>query len=242
MRRSFRIDSRNKTKEDVEREIALHLDLRAKEFEATGMSPEVARAAALEAFGDRMEIESEVTQIHEQTLERRRSSEWMSELQQDLRVGLRMLRRSPAFTIIAVLTLAVGIGANTAIFSVLRSVLLRPLPYAQPEQLVQIWTDHRALGRPEPEWLAPPDFIDLRDGNKTFTAMSAVGGFAPDITGAGDPESLAGLSVSGNFFSMLGTAPAGGRLFTMSDDDASAPPVVVLSHALWKRRFGSDPT
>src|SRR3954469_2250055 len=161
MRRSFRIDSRHKSKEDVEREIALHLELRAKEFEATGMSPEAARAAALEAFGDRMEIESEVTLIHERTLERRRSREWMEELRQDLRVGLRMLRRSPAFTLIAVLTLAVGIGANTAIFSVFRSVILRPLPYAHPEQLVQIWTDHRARGRPEPEWLAPPDFIDL---------------------------------------------------------------------------------
>ena len=242
MKRTFRIDTSNKSKADVEREIALHLELRAREFEAAGMTPEAARAAALEAFGDRQEIEMEVKGIHQRTVERRRSREWTAELTQDLRVGLRMLRRSPAFAVIAVLTLAVGIGANTAIFSVLRSVLLRPLPYAQPEQLVQLWADHRQLGRAEPEWLTPVDFIDMRDGNHTFSAMAAYGGWAPDITGSGDPESLNGLSVSGNYFSMLGTSPAAGRLFSPADDDAAVAPVVVLSHALWARRFGSDPS
>jgi len=240
MRRSFHIDSANKSKQDVERELALHLELRAKEFEAAGMSPQAARDAALEAFGDHREIESEVQGIHDRTIKRRRSREWMDELRQDLRVGLRMLRRSPAFAIVAVLTLGVGIGANTAIFSVLRSVLLRPLPYAHPEQLVQIWSDHRALGRAEPEWLTPPDFVDLRDGNHTFSSMAAFVGWGPDITGSGDPESLGGLMVSGNYFTLLGTSPAVGRLFSPADDDAAAPPVVVLSHAFWTRRFGSD--
>jgi len=240
MRRTFRIDSANKSKRDVEREIALHLELRAKEFEAQGMSPEAARAAAREAFGDELEVESEVKELHDRNFKRQRSREWMDELRQDLRVGLRMLRRSPAFAIVAVLTLAVGIGANTAIFSVLRSVLLRPLPYSHPEQLVQIWTDHRALGRAEPEWLTPPDYIDVRDGNHTFSSMAAYYGWGPDITGIGDPESLGGMMVSGNYFSLLGTSPALGRLFSPADDDAAAAPVVVLSHAFWTRRFGSD--
>jgi len=240
MRRTVRIDTKNRSAKDVEREIALHLELRAREFEAEGMTPEAARAAALEAFGNRGEIDLEVKVIAERNLHRRRSREWVAEFRQDLRVGLRMLRRSRAFAVVAILTLSLGIGANTAIFSVLRSVILRPLPYANPEQLVQVWTDHRALGRPEPEWLSPADFADLRDGNKTFSAMAAFGGFAPDLTGAGDPESLTGMSVSGNFFSMLGTRPALGRLFLPADDDANAPQVVVLSDALWNRRFGSD--
>jgi putative ABC transport system permease protein len=242
MRRSFRVHGKNGSKKDVEREIALHLELLAKEFEEAGMTPEQARKAAVEAFGDRTEIESEVHVIHDRRIDRRRAQEWRDELKQDLHVGLRMLRRSPAFAIVAVLTLAVGIGANTAIFSVLRSVLLRPLPYANPEQLVQVWSDHRAIGRAQPEWLTPPDFVDLRDGNRTFTAMAAYQGWGPDITDAGEPESLTGMLVSGNFFSMLGTTPALGRLFSMADDDAAAPPVVVLSHALWTRRFGSDPS
>jgi predicted permease len=241
MRRTFRVDSTNKSNQDVEREIALHLELRAKEFEAQGMSPEAARAAAREAFGDQLEIESEVQELHDRNFKRRRSREWGEEVLQDLRVGFRMLRRSPAFTIVAVLTLAVGIGANTAIFSVLRSVLLRPLPYSHPEQLVQIWTDHRALGRAEPEWLSPADYIDVRDGNQTFSSMAAYYGWGPDITGVGDPESLRGMQVSGNFFSLLGTSPAAvGRLVTPADDDAAAAPVVVLSHAFWTRRFGAD--
>ena len=240
MRRVFRLESRHDGRKDVEREIALHLELRAKEFEANGMSPEAAREAALEAFGDRMKIESEVSEIHEQAVQRERSREWVDELKQDLRIGFRMLRRSPAFAIVAVLTLAIGIGANTAIFSVVRSVLLRPLPYPHPEQLVQVWTDHRALGRSEPEWLAPPDFVDLRDGNRTFSAMSSYLGWAPDLTGSGDPESLTGMMVGGNFFSLLGATPTIGRLFEPADDDAAAPPVVVLSNSLWTRRFGSD--
>ena len=240
MRRPVRIESRSQSKKDVEREIALHLELRAKEFEASGMSPEAAREAALEAFGDRMEIESEVTEIHERAVQRQRFRDWTGELKQDLRIGFRMLRRSPAFAIVAVLTLAIGIGANTAIFSVARSVLLRPLPYPNPEQLVQVWTDHRALGRPEPEWLAPPDFVDLRDGNRTFSAMTSYSGWGPDLTGSGDPESLTGMLVGGNFFSLLGATPTLGRLITPADDDAGAPPVVVLSNGLWTRRFGSD--
>src|SRR6185503_2122990 len=240
MRRAVRVDGANRSKADVERELALHLELRAAEFEAAGMSPEDARRAAREAFGDRDKIESEVQVIHDRATDVRRSQEWRDELGQDVRVGLRVLRRSPAFALVAILTLGLGIGANTAIFSVLRSVLLRPLPYADPEQLVQVWSDHRALGRAEPEWLTPPDFVDLRDGNRTFSDLAAYLGWGPDLTGSGDPESLTGMQVSGNYFSMLGATPAVGRLFANSDDDAAATPVVVLSHALWVRRFASD--
>src|SRR3954462_1767033 len=183
MKRTFRVNDGGR--QDVDKEIALHIDLRAREFEAAGMTPEAARAAAMQAFGDAGAIASEVHGIHGDTVRQRRWRERRDEIMQDLRVGARMLRRSPAFSVIAILTLAIGIGANTAIFSVLRSVLLRPLPYPHSEQLVQVWSDHRALGREQPEWLTPPDFVDWRDQNRTFTTMSAYQGWGPDLTGNG---------------------------------------------------------
>jgi putative ABC transport system permease protein len=227
--------------EDVRREIELHLELRAREFEAQGMTPEAARTAAAEAFGDRRAIEAEVRHLRDDTVRTRGRREWVQELTQDARVALRGLRRTPGFTAVALLTLALGIGANSALFSVLRSVLLRPLPYPNAGELVQVWSDHRARGREQPEWLTPPDFVDWRDGNRTFAAMAAYQGWAPDFTGGGEPEALGGVAVSGNYFAVLGVGPALGRLLTMADDDAGSEPAVVLSDAVWRRRFGADP-
>jgi putative ABC transport system permease protein len=241
MKRVFRTPGDGDAPSDVEREIDMHIELRTREFQAAGMSPEDARRAALEAFGDRETIARELARIRSETVVVKRRRDWWSEVRQDLTVGARVLRRSPSFAAVALLTLALGIGANTAIFGVLRSVLLRPLPYVRSEQLVQVWSDNRALGRAEPEWLSPPDYADWRDANTTFSAMAAYQGWAPDVTGSGDPESLTGLIVSGSFFNVLGAKPVAGRLFTMSDDDASAPRVAVISHAYWERRFGADP-
>ena len=242
MKRIFRLpDTRKHVARDVNQELELHLELRAREFEAQGLSPEQARRAALHAFGDRESIENEVASIRTSTVRERQHRDWLGELKQDLTVGLRALRRAPGFTLVALLTLAIGIGANTAIFSVLRSVVLRPLPYRDPEQLVQLWTDHRARGRDAPEWLAPTDFIDWRNENRTFSGMAAYQGWAPDLTGDGDPETLTGLVVSGNFFDVLGARAAVGRTLTMQDDDPGVETAVVLSDGLWRRRFGADP-
>ena len=241
MKRIFRLPDGSKgAPRDVEREIDLHIDLRAREFEAAGMSRDDARRAALEAFGDRHAVASEVSGIRESTVRERQRRDWLEELRMDLIVGARILRRSPSFAIVALLTLAIGIGANTAIFSVLRSVLLRPLPYPQPEQLVQIWSDHRAIGRAQPEWLTPPDFIDFRDGNSTFASMGTYQGWGPDLTGSGDPQTVSGMLVSGGFFDVLQSRPAIGRLITRTDDDASAVRVVVLTYQFWQRQFGGD--
>ena len=241
MKRTFRLPNRaHRVSRDVNRELELHLDLRAREFEAQGMTPEAARRAALEAFGDREAIEDEVRSIRESTVRERQYHDWLDELRQDVIVGLRGLTRSPGFTIVALLTLAIGIGANTAIFSVLRSVVLRPLPYTNPDQLVQVWSDYRARGRETPEWLTPPDFADWRDQNRTFVGMAAYQGWGPDLTGDGEPETVGGLIVSGNFFDVLRAKPAFGRALTMQDDDPGTEPVVVLSDALWRRRFGAD--
>jgi len=227
--------------EDVKREIDLHLDLRAREFEAAGMSPSDARRAALAAFGDRKSIETEVTGMRTDTMREREKREYLAEVRQDVTVAWRMLRRTPVFTIVALLTFALGIGATTAIFGVVRPVLLRPLPYPDADRLVAVWSDHRALGRAAPEWLAPPDFEEWRDGNTTFDAMAAFRGWSPDLTGAGDPVSLSGLAVSGNYLELLGARAAAGRLLSMADDDAGAEPVVVISDGLWRRQFGADP-
>ena len=241
MKRIFRHpDSSRRVSRDVNRELELHLELRAREFEAQGLSPDESRRAALAAFGDRERIEQEVAAIRASTVRERQYHDWLGELRQDLVVGLRGLRRAPGFALVALLTLAIGIGANTAIFSVLRSVVLRPLPYANPEQLVQVWTDHRARGRDAPEWLTPTDFLDWRSENRTLAGMAAYQGWGPDLTGDGDPETLTGLVVSGNFFDVLGARAAVGRTLTMRDDDPGVETVVVLSDGLWRRRFGAD--
>ena len=241
MKRTFKPNSEKSAPKDVEREIDLHIELRAREFEAQGMTRDDARRAAIQAFGDLTAIANEVTDIRESTVRERQRRDWFDELRMDLLVGLRILRRAPSFTLIALLTLAIGIGANTAIFGVLRSVLLRPLPYPNADQLVQVWSDHRAIGRAQPEWLTPPDFADWRDQNSTFSGMASYQGWFPDLTGSGgDPETVGGLLVSGTFFDVLESTPSVGRLITKADDDTSAQRVVVLTHAFWQRRFGAD--
>jgi predicted permease len=227
---------------DVDREIENHLELRAREFEAQGMSPGDARQAALAAFGDRPMIEQEVREIRGNTVRTLQSRQWFHELKQDIGTALRGLRRAPGFAIVALATLALGIGGNVAVFSVVRSVLLRPLPYAEPSQLVQLWTDFRARGsRDQPEWLSPAQFRDWRDGNTTFAGLTVWQGWGPNLTGSGDPELLTGGGVTWNFLDVLGIEPAIGRDFVQADDDAGAAPVVILTDGLWRRRFGADP-
>lgn len=164
----------------------------------------------------------------------------MESLKQDLYYGLRMLWKSPAFTLIAVIALALGIGANTAIFSVVNGVLLRPLPYPQPEQLAMVWLDNRRQGIRD-DITSYPNFTDWRDQSKTFQGMAAVRGISANLTGSGEPEELRGASVSSNFFQLMGVTPALGRGFTIEEEQPGKDKIVVLSHALWLRRFGGDP-
>ena len=166
----------------------------------------------------------------------------MNTLLQDLRYGLRMLVNKPAFTLIAVFTLALGIGANTAIFSVVNSALLRPLPYPNAERLMTIWEDHRARNGPVHEWTSPPGFEDWRDQAKSFDHVVAFQGWQPTLTGQGEPEQLVGALVSHDTFAMLGVAPALGRAFRPEEDQRGVESVVIISHRLWQRRFGADPS
>jgi len=156
---------------------------------------------------------------------------------QDLRYGLRMLLKNSGFTIIAALTLALGIGANTAIFSVINAILLRPLPYAAPEQLVMVWESFPG-SRENP--VMPSNFADWRAQNQVFTDMAAWAPQTFNLSGGGEPEKLEGVGVTANLFALLGVEPILGRVFLLEEDRPGANQVVMISHSLWQRRFGGS--
>jgi len=157
----------------------------------------------------------------------------------DLRYALRLLRKTPVFTIAAIGTLALGIGANTTIFSLVQTMLLRPLPYQDPDQVVTVWEDRTAAGFPKNS-PAPGNYRDWRTMNRSFTDMAATAFAFANLTGDGAPELVIGRRVTANFFSVLGVQPLVGRTFTAADDTVGQR-VVVISHALWQRRYGGDP-
>src|SRR5579864_4456683 len=168
-----------------------------------------------------------------------RTVNWIVDSLQDLRFGLRMLRRSPSFTAISVLTLALGIGANTAIFTAVDRVLLRPLPYPQADRLMILWEDFRFIGFPRNN-LSPADYSDWKKMNSVFEDMAAVRYRTANLTTDGPPEMVLGRGVTADFFQILGVLPALGRPFTESEDHSDAP-VVLISSNLWRRRFNGDP-
>jgi putative ABC transport system permease protein len=161
----------------------------------------------------------------------------METLLSDLRFGIRMMTRSPGFTLVALITIALGIGANTAIFSVVNTVLLRPLPYHDADNLVVLWEKQDQIDQESPSL---PDFIDWRERNQSFEQMAVARRDNVNLTGAGEPERLLARQVTANFFSTLGVTPQIGRSFS-ADEEQSKTPVVLVSDSLWKRRFGSDP-
>src|SRR5262245_5351391 len=164
----------------------------------------------------------------------------MRTLFQDMRFGVRMLFKNPGFTLIAVVTLALGIGANTAIFSVVNAVLLRALPYPEPERLVRFWEINPGRG-----WLdfavSAPNFAEWRKQQSVCEQLTAYQFNTLNLTGGGEPERVAALSVTADFFSVLGVAPAHGRNFLPEEEQSGRNHVAILSDGLWGRRFGSDP-
>jgi predicted permease len=162
----------------------------------------------------------------------------MSNLAQDLRYALRQLSKNPGFTAVAVITLALGIGANTAIFSVVNGVLLNPLPYWQPNRLVALYSsDHDSAYSS----ISYPNFLDWAQGSRSFSSLAAFLTVGFNLTGAGEPESVRAAMVSASFFPLLSVEPTAGRLFLPEEDQLGARPVVLISGGLWKRRFGSAP-
>jgi len=216
--------------QDLDNEIETHLRLLTERYVRQGMTEAEAALAARRQFGN-------VTLLQEAHREMR-GIRFIETFVQDLRYGLRMLRRSPGFTFIAVLTLALGIGANTAIFSVVNAVLLRPLPYRDPDRLVML-NYYRAIMLND--FALAAEFLEWRDQAKSFEQIGAYRSDTSDMTGSGEPERLNAGFASADLFATLGVAPALGRSFTMEEDTTGGAQAVILSDKLWRRRFGADP-
>ncbi|HUA00089.1 MAG TPA: ABC transporter permease [Candidatus Aquilonibacter sp.] len=221
-------------------ELESHLQMHIDENRRAGMTPEEARRQALIQLGG-------VDQTKESYRDRRGVPS-LESLLQDVRFGLRMLRKNPGFTAVAILTLALGIGANTAIFSLTDQVLLRSLPVRNPRQLVELVSPGPEHGHTWSDGIqgssfSYPMFEDLRGTlGQSFSGVLATYPVTVDVSGLAAPERVAGELVSGNYFDVLGVAPALGRVFSMYDETAAGGnPVVVLTYGFWQRRFGSDP-
>jgi putative ABC transport system permease protein len=211
-------------------EMQFHLEQQIAENIAAGMSPEKARHAAMRTFGN-------VTLLEEDT---RRTWGWMwlEQFAQDLRFGARSLRKSPGFATVAILTLALGIGANTAIFSVVNAVLLRPLPYPDADRLAIIWS---GLGSVNRAVASTYELFEIRQRTKEFDQIGGIWVTNGTLPGEGDAEQVKVGVVTANFLPILCPRPALGRFFQPQDEAPNAPWAIVLSHGAWARRFGSDP-
>jgi predicted permease len=223
---------RTRVEQELSDELCFHLERLAEEKVAKGMTPAEARYAALRELGG-------VEQIKEECRDMRRVN-LVHDLLQDLRYGLRMLAKNPGFTAAAILTLALGIGANTAIFSVVYAVLLKPLPFRSPGQLVRVFEANDRAGIPA-EGCSYAEFQEWRRQNHVFSGMAGATAHELTLTGRGEPTAVRVGDVTADFFSVLGVAPFVGRTFLPADDQPGAAPVVVISEDLWRSRFGADP-
>jgi predicted permease len=232
--------------DEVDDELREHLAMLVRRLEHEGLSPEAARDAALHRFGDLATLRAECRTLAHDVEDQMKRQEFWQQLRQDIAYGTRTLRRSPLYTTIAVLTLAIGIGASTAIFSVVHAVLLRALPYRDADRVVVIWNGYREGGEISRTAIAPPEFADVLEQNRSFDAVAAVSRGAANLTGSCggsatcEPERVNSYTVSPNLFALLGATPALGRAFTDGDGAPGAEGVAVLSHSLWQHRFGGD--
>ena len=239
MKKSFRLsDVVPNAKKDVDDEVAFHLEMRTREFMEQGLPEAEARRRAEESFGDvaaiRGGLRSERTERNE---ERGRRELWTG-FASDLRFALRSLRHNKAFAIAAIATMALGIGANSAIFSIVNNVLLRPLPFAQPDRLVMLWGMYPNYGRTS---LSLPDFVDWRAQARGFDAVAAVHSTVFNYIGGEEPVQLRADRVTANFFDALGVRPMLGRGFRPDEEVGGDDYVVVLGHGFWQRQFAANP-
>jgi putative ABC transport system permease protein len=224
---------------DVDAELAFHLEMRIREIIEQGEPPDRARQLALQRFGDYDQSRSECLAIDERRKRHMTRTEYLTELRQDVGYAVRMLRRTPGFAFVAVLTLALGIGANSAIFSVVYGVLLESLPYRSADRLYQprmLYPD----GTPYTS-LSAADFMSVRDGNRVFEQVEAYATGVFTLLGAGEPQEVRGARVSDGLFDMLGLRLTIGRGFAVDEHRPGQGNFAVLDQGFWQRAFGGDP-
>src|SRR5947209_3451390 len=216
-------------------EMEFHIESMAEDLAAKGMSGQEARAAAHRKFGNMTQKSEEARSTW--------IARWMSDLTQDLRHSFRGMRRDAGFTAFTILIAGLGIGASSTVFSVVNALLIRPLPFRDPERLV--WVSNHDTAGLSGQTTQVGHFLDLREQNRSFSDMAAYFAFYGvgdnKLTGQGEPERLNGVPVSGNFFQLLGLKPEIGRLFSADECKWNGPKAVLLGHGLWARRFASDP-
>ena len=215
---------------DLEEELAHHLAMRERKYQADGLATSDVHSAARRRFGNATLLKEACREMW--------TFNSFERFWQDVRYGLRMLRKNPGFTAVAILTLALGIGANTAIFSVVNGVLLNPLPYPEPDKLASIYSRNDIFGQSSVSY---PNFLDWQRENRAFTAIAAFRNDDFSLTGSGQAARVPVRMISADYFSILGVQPALGRFFQAQEDRLGAPPLAILTEGFWKRRFGSDP-
>jgi predicted permease len=222
---------------EVRDEIAHHVELRTRELVDRGVDPARARHEALTRFGNVSELEARLTRLGEQRNRSYARQDWWEEFRQDVRFAFRQSRRQPGFAATAVLTLALGLGATTAIFSVVYAVILRPLPFADPSRTVMIFTKYNdALGG-----LAVGNFDYIRQRTTTLEDVAGVQYVTFNLTDDGTPERLVAAKTTWNLYDVLGVRPLYGRTYAKDEDRPGGPHVVMLSERFWRRRYAADP-
>ncbi len=229
---------RLRVEDEVDTEFAFHVEMRARELIEQGMDPDDARETAIRRFGDITRVNTTCRAIGKQRDKTMRRTEYFSELVQDVTFACRQLFANPGFTVVAVLTLALGIGATTAIFSAVQSVVLRPLPFPDSDRIVSIYEGTSGSR----DACSAGNYTDGIEPVSAFSAVTAQQFFSFNLSDGRDTERVIGGRVTAGFFNVFNLPPALGRVFTKEEDQPGREQVAVLSHRLWTRRFGADPS
>jgi putative ABC transport system permease protein len=227
--------------QEIDDELALHIEMRTRELVDRGMDPVLARELAMSRLGDIVSLKRTMRKLGRKREREMRVTQWLEELRGDLKFSVRQLAKAPAFTLVATLTLALGIGANSAIFALVDAALLRPLPFEHADRLVTIWEYSPSAER---GYASPPNMLDWAARSRSFDQIAgfipAVGGMV--LAGAdGNAETVSRQWVTAGIFDVLGVTPIAGRTFS-PDDDVRRAKVVVMSEGLWRTRFNADPS